>query len=497
MKHGIKHKMIAFSIVLSMLMTGLFIPIEGKHIDAVSGEEHNAKEENISVIIKEVSFKKPKIEDHGSYIKFVEEGIDTYTADRNIYYVSKNFFTLIPIRRIELKFPVHISVFTFPLGTEIVNVTCIIPSIKTINNLSINISIPSNHTYILPKEEWYSLRMGGGLYNGNRPTILAVHFCPVKFIYSQNKSIVQYVESVKIIVRYREKRMLPQKKLYDLLIITPCDFLSTLNPLIEHKKSLGIKTKLITLGEIYNGAIFTVKGRDDPEKIKYFIKDAIERWGIKYVLLVGNSKKMPVRYILSDLFISDLYYADIYDAKGNFCSWDSNNNNTFGEINADKLDLYPDVYIGRIPCKDKDELNVVVNKIIFYEKKVYGKRWLKNITICAGDTFPPSKLWYLIGLWVTSKILNRNIISDLFFKEGEYLGDRISEEIRGFYFKKLYASQFFPTNDRKPLNKKNIKKEIENGAVFALFIGHSSPKMWVTYKTFSLWVKSQLLMDTG
>jgi len=38
-------------------------------------------------------------------------------------------------------------------------------------------------------------------------------------------------------------------------------------------------------------------GRDNPEKIKYFIKTAVEQWGIKYVMLVGDYKKIPVRYV--------------------------------------------------------------------------------------------------------------------------------------------------------------------------------------------------------
>jgi Peptidase family C25 len=61
-------------------------------------------------------------------------------------------------------------------------------------------------------------------------------------------------------------------------VLTANQFTTALQPLISHKNTRGLSTKLVTLGEIYNGVFFLVKGQDDPEKIKYFIKDAIEQW---------------------------------------------------------------------------------------------------------------------------------------------------------------------------------------------------------------------------
>ncbi|HHH77997.1 MAG TPA: hypothetical protein ENL18_02140, partial [Thermoplasmatales archaeon] len=57
---------------------------------------------------------------------------------------------------------------------------------------------------------------------------------------------------------------------YDLLIITPSEFAIALQPLITHKDSHGVQTILVTLDEVYNGDYFTVQGRDDAEKVKYF-----------------------------------------------------------------------------------------------------------------------------------------------------------------------------------------------------------------------------------
>jgi len=190
---------------------------------------------------------------------------------------------------------------------------------------------------------------------------------------------------------------------YDMVIIAPEMFSDVLHPLIDHKNNVGIVTFLKTTEAIYNEFI----GRDHAEQIKYFIKDAIETYEVRYVFLVGNVLKVPMRKcaisVVTDQLnwyeiLSDLYYADIYDAKGNFSSWDSNNNGKYGECFCgfstgqyeiiDDVDLYPDVGVGRLPCGSEDECNIVVDKIINYEISTYGNDWFDNIILMGGDTFP-------------------------------------------------------------------------------------------------------------
>ena len=172
---------------------------------------------------------------------------------------------------------------------------------------------------------------------------------------------------------------------YDMVIISPDIFSDALQPLVDHKNFVGVQTFLKTTEDIYQ----KYTGRDNAEQIKYFLKDAKEQFGINYVLLVGNDERIPVRYSYarngsessnSGPFISDLYYADIYDTNRSFCSWDSNMNNKFAEtsyvahpimneyIILDEVDLVPDVHIGRLLCANTNEVNIVVNKIINYER---------------------------------------------------------------------------------------------------------------------------------
>lgn len=77
---------------------------------------------------------------------------------------------------------------------------------------------------------------------------------------------------------------------YDFIIITPAGFSNELQPLAAHKEQHAITTKIVTLDDIYDSVFFPVEGRDDAEKIKYFIKNALDTWNVTYVLLVGGRK---------------------------------------------------------------------------------------------------------------------------------------------------------------------------------------------------------------
>ena len=61
-------------------------------------------------------------------------------------------------------------------------------------------------------------------------------------------------------------------------------FNNEIQRLADHKELKGVTTLIKTTEDIYT----EYPGVDKPEQIKYFIKDALETYGIKYVLLVGG-----------------------------------------------------------------------------------------------------------------------------------------------------------------------------------------------------------------
>jgi hypothetical protein len=256
--------------------------------------------------------------------------------------------------------------------------------------------------------------------------------------------------------------------IYQLLIITPKKFAAILQPLVNHKNSLGVSTRLVTLTEVYDHEFW---GRDEPEKIKYFIRDAIENWGIKYVLLVGSFKYMPVRYVYNDesegylepYYISELYYADIYDHEMNFSSWDGNNNGVFGEWKGETaqdkdIDLRPDVYVGRLACRNNFEVKIMVNKIINYETRTYNTDWFKRFVVVSGDTYPDGQYDFPTPGC-----------------EGEENTLRAIENMTDFTPVKLWVS------DGSFTGPKDVRRTINQGCSLMFFDGHASPVAWGTH----------------
>ena len=253
---------------------------------------------------------------------------------------------------------------------------------------------------------------------------------------------------------------------FNLLIIAPNDFSKEIQPLIEHKNSHDVKTYLMTTNDIYS----EFEGRDDAEKIKNYIKYAIETYNVEYVLLIGGRIRqsfnwyIPPRYsklddnFIDKEFLSDLYYADIYKDNGDFEDWDSNGNDIFGEwglSSGDKIDLVPDIKLGRLPCRNKNEVEDIVNKIIYYEENSYDASWLKKILLIGGDTNPN--------------------IGNPFPYEGEVTCDWLIQYLEGFSVTKLYVS------DHTLSNTNDFISEFNNGYGLVCYHGHGLTDRMETY----------------
>jgi len=255
--------------------------------------------------------------------------------------------------------------------------------------------------------EWYRYNVGVGVNeNFEHVTYVTVHVYPIQYVPRLN--MVKISEKMDVTVTYdnTSKNSFPLTTDYDLVIIAPSVFSDALQPLIEHKNSYGIESTLKTVEDIYK----EYDGFDKAEQVKYFIKDALEQWNVKYVLLVGGLKSIiyakpkdnvnlgaggwhiPVRY--SNVrdggdpgFPTDLYYADIYKEGGSFETWDSDGDGVLAEYPDDIIDLIPDVAVGRLASSDSNEVEEVVNKIINYETTSYESDWFKKMIVYSGDGF--------------------------------------------------------------------------------------------------------------
>lgn len=323
--------------------------------------------------------------------------------------------------------PIKTEIIYLPFGAKINDITCEIGTINTIeleckitpapepirkdllvvsNKKEMDAEIYSQNS--LFPSDWFSYDVGVGLdKNMNHKTILTIHGYPAR--YNPITNIVEYTDRLDYYISYTPgNNPFPLNVEYDMVIIAPSEFSEDLQPLIDHKNNYGVNTILKTTEDIYN----EYTGADEPEKIKYFIKDALEDWGVKYVCLVGGLRSLiyakprddanqgsskwwyvPVRY--SNLYegepgyCCDHYYADIYDDEGEFDDWDSNDNGIFAEwrgASRDRLDLFPDVAVGRLGCRNINEVKIIVDKIIAYETSA-DSSWFEKIIAVSGDGF--------------------------------------------------------------------------------------------------------------
>jgi hypothetical protein len=129
------------------------------------------------------------------------------------------------------------------------------------------------------------------------------------------------------------------------LIITHENFAESIKILAQDKIKHGISTKIVNTSAICENPT--------PENISTFIKDAYETWNPqpKYVLLVGDVDYIPAHNGYEYDVRTDLYYATVNGS-----------------------DYFPDLYVGRFPVQNNDELKIIINKTINYEENYNPKR---------------------------------------------------------------------------------------------------------------------------
>ena len=436
---------------------------------------NNSEEKNFEK--STVSFSKPVLTTEDEYV--------TVNVDETNSFLMEQGKPLLPSCT---------QTFTFPFKTKIKSVTCTVDNIQTqavlndikpvpkpviVGQTTATESKPINYGVEPYPSNWFTYDVKGGISNGKLSVVVDVEVNPVKY-YPQEK-IIEWAKDVNIVIEYEEPvEQLSSREQYQLLIIAPDEFSDELAPLITHKTGEGITTKFAGLNEVYGGT-----GVDNQEKIKYYIKDAIEEWGTSNVLLVGSNQKLPSREthvkvdgdpVDMEIFVSDLYFADIYNATGAFCDWDFDGDGKFGEYNwetgciknCDKVDLMPDVYLGRLACRNAGEVTTSVNKIINYENdQAYLQNWFKNLVVIGGDSFP----------------------DDDDVDEGEYRNQKVINLMTDFTAEKLWVTNGKLTS-WVPTGVQNIKDSINAGCGFVDFSGHGNPSTWATHPhlNFNMWV---------
>ncbi len=151
----------------------------------------------------------------------------------------------------------------------------------------------------------------------------------------------------------------------EMVIVTVDSFMDLCETYALQKTDWGIPTVARSMSWIASHYPY---GSDRPEMIRSFILDAYEKWSIKYVLIVGDTDVVPVRYAYSTLFVepvtapTDLYYSCL---DGN---WNADLDAYWCEVEeggdpGDDADLVPEVYVGRYPAGNYTQAETMLGKM--------------------------------------------------------------------------------------------------------------------------------------
>ena len=154
---------------------------------------------------------------------------------------------------------------------------------------------------------------------------------------------------------------------YDLLIITPSNYVENYSEYCEYYNSIGLRNMIATTEDIYA----TTAGNDNQDKIRNYIIQEYQNNGIMMVVLGGDVDLVPYRglycYVTSgggnqesNNIPADLYYCGLDG------TWNDNGNNRYGEPGED--DLLPEIGMSRMSFNNSNDLANMINKTLSYQQ---------------------------------------------------------------------------------------------------------------------------------
>lgn len=160
----------------------------------------------------------------------------------------------------------------------------------------------------------------------------------------------------------------------DYVIITADSLKEAFEPLLEWKKTKGLRSRIVTIEYIMDN----YPGLKSTVKVKNCLRELYFNNGLKYALLGGDDSIVPVQNcycdggsVISNNIPTDLFYA-CFD--GDF-EWDANRNDTIGEP-ADSISLDQYISVTRVPIRTKNHVSAFISKLLDYEK---NPKWNNNI----------------------------------------------------------------------------------------------------------------------
>ena len=256
---------------------------------------------------------------------------------------------------------------------------------------------------------------------------------------------------------------------YEYVIITNDTLKPAFDKLAYWKTMKGVRTKVLTTDSIYN------KYRDSLDvnvelNPQHAIKKELGNYyhgqytGLEYVLLGGDVEIVPTQmcYIKAedeDEIYVDSTPTDWYYSCLETLDWDSNRNGKVGDI-RDEINLAGELIVSRLPVHTYEEANMMVDRIIEYERNPPLEYWEKKILLCG------NKLHDMYEF-------NSGTISDSHYY-GEIYKNIISQNWNGQFVRLFDTGNDFPDSLNYNFNVEHLQTELSKGYIITNIDTHGT-----------------------
>ena len=226
----------------------------------------------------------------------------------------------------------------------------------------------------------------------------------------------------------------------DYLVLGPAELLAAARPLLELRRSQGLRVMAVTLDSIYSEF---AHGESHPEAIRDFLAYAYHHWRTpspRYVLLLGDATYDFKDYLgtgvanqVPPLMVETRYLWTVSDP-------------AYAAVNGE--DLLPDLAIGRLPAANAEQARVMAEKIVRYET---GSASMRGRAVLVAD--------------------NADGAGD-FPADADIIAERLSmsRDVSKIYLNELGAAAM----------RSAIVKAFDEGASVMSYVGHGGLTLWAT-----------------
>ena len=232
----------------------------------------------------------------------------------------------------------------------------------------------------------------------------------------------------------------------DYLLIGPEEFLSVAAPLLELRRSEGLRVKAVSMEDIYSEFGF---GEATPEALGEFLSYAYHEWrspSPRYVVLLGDATfdfkdalKTGVKNWVPPRMVKTSYLWTASDP-------------SYAAVNGE--DILPDLAIGRLPAATIEEARSMVEKIVAYENGVAGLNAAPVVLVADNPD------------------VAGNFVAD---------ADEIAAHLSERAVQRIYLNQLGVATTRA-----SILRAFDDGASVVGYMGHGGIHLWASENVFNI-----------